>query len=173
MKTCGTCTLCCTVMPVHEIDKPANTRCAHQRDAPARTIGCAIYKDRPRSCKEWMCHWLASDWPDDMRPDRLGVVFDVMPDMIKVNGKEMVAMQAWVKEGLPDEIVVTQPVYAVVLAVLHAGDAILFRFHGGRAVVATMQDGKVAWGSGSEDKNYGGEPTDMRIARAMATMMRK
>jgi len=30
-RTCGGCTLCCKLLPVRELKKPANTRCQHQR----------------------------------------------------------------------------------------------------------------------------------------------
>lgn len=80
-RKCGDCQLCCRLLPTEEIDKPANTRCAHQRTGK----GCSIYEHRPLSCKLWSCRWLlGDDTADQPRPDRLGIVLDMMPDVIRI-----------------------------------------------------------------------------------------
>lgn len=76
--SCGTCTLCCTVMRV-EMDppKPAYETCQHC------SSGCAIYATRPDPCVGFQCLWLASQQSEqlamieDLRPDRCGVAIDL------------------------------------------------------------------------------------------------
>lgn len=84
--SCGSCTLCCTVMKVTMPDrvKPAHSKCG---DCTAN--GCAIYADRPDACAIFMCWWLGSQrmrerddmkhfaMPSSMRPDRTGIVLDL------------------------------------------------------------------------------------------------
>ena len=70
-RTCGDCTVCCTVLNVASPDfsKPADTPCAH---LGAR--GCAIHAVRPRICRDWYCGWRrVAAMPDAARPDRAGV----------------------------------------------------------------------------------------------------
>jgi hypothetical protein len=72
---CGTCTMCCKVMGVSELDKPKNTQCEHC----AIGKGCKIYDDRPVSCKEFRCIWLQSQTLHaamdlKMRPDKSKVI---------------------------------------------------------------------------------------------------
>jgi len=55
-RTCGTCTLCCKVLRIVELDKEHSVWCRHAR--PGK--GCAIYADRPRSCRNFVCGYLAS-----------------------------------------------------------------------------------------------------------------
>ena len=70
-KQCGPCALCCKIMAVPEIEKPAHQWCQHCKIG----IGCAIYEARPTACRE--CVWLqvpADVLDDQYRPDRLRVV---------------------------------------------------------------------------------------------------
>lgn len=72
-RDCGECTACCTALAVYELNKPARWACDFVGPA-----GCRNYEARPASCKEFNCQWLQGELgPDlDLRPDRLGVVFD-------------------------------------------------------------------------------------------------
>jgi len=76
---CGTCTLCCKVMGVPDLNKLPGEWCVHCDPK----VGCKIYDDRPESCKDFECLWLqAQTRPDDnmakkpeLRPDKCkGVV---------------------------------------------------------------------------------------------------
>ena len=76
---CGTCTYCCHVMKVKELNKPANTACTHCIEGN----GCAIYNDRPVSCRQYECLWLRSQQFDKplsagLRPDRCKVVIGTL-----------------------------------------------------------------------------------------------
>ena len=97
-RRCGECTLCCRLLPVRELKKPANTRCQHQSRK-----GCAIYHQLgfPPSCGLWNCAWLGGE--DVPRPDRCGWVVDVVPDLIRARNnetgevQEIIAAQVWVE----------------------------------------------------------------------------
>lgn len=70
-RICGTCSLCCTVLRVDELAKPAGRDCVHQRGAH----GCAIHATRPSICRSYRCLWLQGGLEDHERPDAtLGVV---------------------------------------------------------------------------------------------------
>ena len=78
-RSCGTCTLCCKLLRVPELEKPAGEWCAACR----RGRGCGRYADRPPSCRLFECFWLMEEgFPDELRPDRSGVViaFNEEPD---------------------------------------------------------------------------------------------
>jgi hypothetical protein len=70
-RTCGSCTFCCKVMAIEELEKPDGTWCVHC----AIGKGCKIYDDRPEVCRIFSCSWLAEpSLPEAMRPDRSKVV---------------------------------------------------------------------------------------------------
>lgn len=105
MRQCGDCQLCCSVLPVRELNKPANTRCPHQRFHK----GCNNYARRPAPCKLWNCVWLTGKDTGDMRrPDRVHYVVDIVPDFIKIRDDqtgEMTAfevIQVWVDPKHPN-----------------------------------------------------------------------
>jgi hypothetical protein len=66
MRQCGGCTLCCLIPRVAILSKPSGKWCWY-----CNGKGCTIYDHRPRACKDFTCLWLASDMPDEWRPDRL------------------------------------------------------------------------------------------------------
>jgi hypothetical protein len=75
-RQCGTCTACCTVMGVGEINKPRNTPCPHL----AAGGGCGVYASKPESCTAFSCMWLNGNLVEDvMRPDQSGLVFSLNP----------------------------------------------------------------------------------------------
>lgn len=101
-RKCGSCQSCCTILPVRELDKPALTRCKHQRFSK----GCAIYAQRPPPCRLWSCMWLLDEKLVG-RPDHVHYVVDIMSDVIA--GREddtgkivhMPAVQVWVDPKYP------------------------------------------------------------------------
>src|SRR3954469_1149511 len=80
---CGTCTLCCKLIPVRELNKSAGERCQHQR-----ATGCRIYNQRPPSCRAWSCAWVVGTVNDEPvttpRPDRAHYVIDMLPDFVEM-----------------------------------------------------------------------------------------
>lgn len=72
-RSCGSCSACCFALGVRQIDKPVFTRCSH-----ACAAGCAIYETRPDPCRVYRCAWLDGFGERRDRPDRLGVILDVV-----------------------------------------------------------------------------------------------
>lgn len=68
--TCGTCTLCCKLIGVKELKKPAGKWCEFCK--PGK--GCMVYPDRPPSCIDFECGWLLSNLPVEFRPDNLHII---------------------------------------------------------------------------------------------------
>lgn len=128
-KSCGGCTACCMVVPVEQIGLAAFTRCPKLRPPFETQPGCSIYATRPSSCREWSCTWLISDLPDEMRPDRCGVVIDPIADVIHANGVEMPAAQLWALPGR-EEAWRTDPVSRAIVALCNQGLAVLWRQRG-------------------------------------------
>jgi hypothetical protein len=82
-RTCGTCTLCCKVIAIIELGKPAGSWCRHC--APG--TGCAIYAERPGECRTFNCAWLTwADLPDDWKPERSRIVL-----VFHADGNRMIA----------------------------------------------------------------------------------
>lgn len=77
---CGACSLCCSLLGVPDIGKPARMRCWHT------TVhgGCAVHADKGSdpnllACSQFKCVWLASQdredrLPRSLRPDQCHVV---------------------------------------------------------------------------------------------------
>lgn len=70
-RSCGPCTMCCTVMEVKEIGKARDERCEHLRRT---TKPCSIYEDRPSSCRAYQCMWLMGAIDVQLRPDKVRAV---------------------------------------------------------------------------------------------------
>jgi uncharacterized protein len=79
---CGSCNVCCKLLHVPDISKPALMTCWHT------TLhgGCAVHDKKQtdpslKACDQFMCVWLASQTLDDesMRGNR-----DMRPDMCHV-----------------------------------------------------------------------------------------
>jgi len=72
-RECGSCSLCCTVLRVDELDKAAGRDCPHQRGEH----GCGIYAKRPQICRGYECLWRQGGLEDDERPDVTGGIVDL------------------------------------------------------------------------------------------------
>jgi Fe-S-cluster containining protein len=76
-RSCGTCSLCCKVGPVPELDKPAGQWCPHC--VPGS--GCAVHPDRPRSCRQFFCAWLFDpNLGPEWKPEVCRFVLSAEPD---------------------------------------------------------------------------------------------
>lgn len=105
MRKCGDCQLCCKLVPVPTIDKPAGQRCQHQ----SRARGCKIYDERPVDCSLYSCQWLTDKTIANLRrPDRSHYVIDPTPDYIRVQPNDGSAesvvpvVQVWCDPRYPD-----------------------------------------------------------------------
>jgi hypothetical protein len=76
MRTCGECSLCCQLLYVPEVDKPAGEWCRHCKPGQG---GCGIYEQRPPVCRDWICQWLNGNLPDYWYPLRSKLVLDNPP----------------------------------------------------------------------------------------------
>lgn len=72
-RACGPCSLCCTVLRVDELDKPAGDDCPHQ----CGDRGCGIYETRPQICRAYECLWRQGGLEEDERPDVTGGIVDL------------------------------------------------------------------------------------------------
>ena len=72
-RSCGDCTLCCTVLRVDALRKLGGVACA-----AVSARGCTIYERRPQICRGYRCLWLQGKLDIEDRPDRLGAVLDVV-----------------------------------------------------------------------------------------------
>jgi hypothetical protein len=69
---CGECTVCCTLSVVKELNKKAGETCKHC----ISKVGCGIYEERPKDCKDFECAYLESGTNNiSLRPDNCGVMF--------------------------------------------------------------------------------------------------
>src|SRR5215472_3060306 len=57
-RICATCSLCCKLPYVAELKKPIDTWCRHARPGHG---GCLIHRDRPTSCRGFICGWLSDE----------------------------------------------------------------------------------------------------------------
>lgn len=70
---CGSCTLCCYLLPVTDLKKPAGVLCEHCDLAK----GCLIYASRPEACRKFRCayHQMVKV-SKDLRPDNCKIIFE-------------------------------------------------------------------------------------------------
>lgn len=76
-RSCGDCSLCCTVLRVDELQKLGGISCVHQNESGP---GCSVHEQRPQICRAYRCLWLKGGLPEENRPDRLGAVLDIFHD---------------------------------------------------------------------------------------------
>ena len=66
-RACGTCSMCCKVVSIAELSKPAGQWCGHCR--PGR--GCGIHASRPIVCRSFYCEWIvARGLGPEWKPDK-------------------------------------------------------------------------------------------------------
>jgi hypothetical protein len=99
-RQCGDCTLCCKVMAIEELAKPAGVWCSHCKPGH----GCLIYAGRPAECQNFSCLWLADDRLDERwRPNKSRLVLTTSEDGIEVRCDPGFP-DAWRKEPFRDQI---------------------------------------------------------------------
>lgn len=105
MRQCGSCNLCCKLLPVQPLDKKAGERCKYLKFQK----GCTVYHraEMPMDCWLWNCRWLVNnDTADLRRPDHAHYVIDIMPDYItlQANGstQEIQVAQVWIDPKYPN-----------------------------------------------------------------------
>lgn len=106
MRRCGDCQLCCKLLPVKGVAKPAGKPCQFQKFHK----GCSVHHTArmPVECGVWNCRWLINDDASELsRPDRAHYVLDPLPDFVTVTteGGERINLQVvqiWIDPDYPD-----------------------------------------------------------------------
>jgi hypothetical protein len=99
-RECGDCTLCCKVMAIEALAKPAGSWCAHCK--PGR--GCLSYATRPHECRFFNCRWLVDDQLQaHWKPSKSRLVLTTSEDGIEVRCDPGFP-DAWRKQPFRSEI---------------------------------------------------------------------
>ena len=81
-KECGDCSLCCKVLGIPELEKPKDRWCSNFKAG----TGCGIYKDRPPSCRNFICRWLSDPtMGPEWKPSVCKMVVDSRPSLFVVH----------------------------------------------------------------------------------------
>jgi hypothetical protein len=79
MRECGNCTMCCKLLAVEALEKPAGVMCKHACGK------CAIYEERPTGCRTYSCLWLTDERvPEDFKPSKVKAVLNAKDGAIQV-----------------------------------------------------------------------------------------
>ena len=90
-RRCGSCSLCCKVVSIPELSKPAGKWCQHCKPGN----GCGIHLTRPVVCRGAYCEWMISQGLGlEWKPDKTKFV------LFKTNGGRR--LTAHVDPGNPD-----------------------------------------------------------------------
>lgn len=100
-RSCGECSLCCKLLPIEALKKPADVRCRYV----ARGVGCVIHASRPDACSDFQCLWtFAAVLGEQWRPDRCGFVMRPGPSNEVVIDVDPVDPFAWRREPFYGQI---------------------------------------------------------------------
>jgi len=100
-RSCGTCSLCCKVLDIDELEKPAGAWCRHAK--PGK--GCGIHGQHPEGCQAFACMWMRHpEMPEDWRPDRAGFVVREMPAKLLLIDVDEGRPVAWKREPYYSQI---------------------------------------------------------------------
>ena len=81
-RQCGDCSLCCKVLGIPELDKAKDHWCPNFTAG----TGCRIYADRPPSCHDFVCRWLADPtMGPEWKPSVCKMVLDAKPRLLVVH----------------------------------------------------------------------------------------
>jgi hypothetical protein len=78
-RQCGSCSLCCFVFAIKELDKPEKQWCRHCK--PGK--GCVIHGNHPDVCQTFFCEWLIRPIPNHWYPlkSRMVITFPELPEV--------------------------------------------------------------------------------------------
>jgi hypothetical protein len=111
-RACGECSMCCKLLRITELEKPAGRWCQHC--APGKG-GCTIYDTRPEICRTYACGWLMSPKvTEDWYPLRSHMVLSFSP----INGIN--TMTCSVDEAYP-HVWQREPYHGHLRNMAHAG----------------------------------------------------
>ncbi len=99
-RTCGDCTLCCKVMAIEELAKPAGRWCGHCNPGH----GCRVYDSRPAECRAFNCLWLIDErFGAHWKPNKSKLVVTTSQDGLEIRADPGFA-GAWRVEPFHSEI---------------------------------------------------------------------
>lgn len=84
VRPCGSCTACCDHLAVPELNKKFAEKCGHSCG------GCAIYEQRPQTCRQYRCLWTMGFGKPSDRPDRIGALTDVRDGRLGVRAYALI-----------------------------------------------------------------------------------
>lgn len=91
-RDCGTCSLCCKLLGIGALAKPAGSWCAHC-SPPG---GCTIYEGRPQECRDFACLWLESNaLGEEWKPVRSKIVLYLVDDSRLIAHVDAGSPNAW------------------------------------------------------------------------------
>ena len=109
-RDCGPCNVCCVALTINdpELQKPQGYRCRNTR----RDHSCAIYEERPQTCRTFQCGWRQLKWVrETMRPDMSGVLVCIRRVISRQTGEErmgvifmLLTKKALKAEGLAESV---------------------------------------------------------------------
>lgn len=73
-RDCGDCTACCTWLVGDAYGHPFG---CGQSCKFLESNGCGVYKVRPETCRDYQCAWSQNILPEEMRPDKCGILVSV------------------------------------------------------------------------------------------------
>jgi hypothetical protein len=150
-RICGSCTLCCKVLGVTELNKAAGVMCSYA----VAGKGCSIRPHRPQQCRQYFCAWridpnLDSTWKPEICGFVLGISLHYGAFMVTVDPDRPLAWKAqpyyarlkqWAERAFPEnkrivamvagEATVVLPDRDVPLGVLAPEDEIVLSRQGG------------------------------------------
>ena len=107
MKDCGDCALCCKLIEVKPLKKPAGTWCQH-----CTKHSCGIWEERPDICKTYDCLWRTTpEMSEDLRPSKCRVAFEYHKEGVAIAHVDKDRPHAWM----------TNPVKGAIIKLLRSG----------------------------------------------------
>ena len=76
-RTCDGCNMCCYIPGINEptLQKKEWVMCQNCEVG----VGCKIYEDRPKPCRNFDCSWIKGETPIEWKPDKVGFYATIEP----------------------------------------------------------------------------------------------
>ena len=130
-KACGDCGMCCKILRINVLEKPAGVWCRQF----AKGVGCSIHSSSPRECQRFQCYWtLCDSMGEEWRPDRSKLVIwsnvpgriivDVDPSHPNAWRREpyLAQLKAWSNRDLPSPMEVLVRIKERMLVIFPEGE---------------------------------------------------
>lgn len=73
-RECGSCYACCVWLGIEALKKWTGQTCKHLCGGDDPSKRCTIYDERPKACAEYHCMWREGYGPDELQPNRSGIL---------------------------------------------------------------------------------------------------